>query len=54
MSILLKRLLALLLIPAGVVLLVTPLPTHRRVYVEQDYVFISAFPLSAEINQEEL
>jgi|GEM_PF-1588135 len=45
MSILLKRLMVLLFFPAGLVLLVTPLPTHHRGYVEQDHVFISASPL---------
>ena len=52
MSILFKRLLALLLIPAGLVLLVTPLPTHRRAYIEQDFVFISASPLSTGTNSD--
>ena len=52
MSILLKRLMVLLFFPAGLVLLVTPLPTHHRGYVEQDYVFISASPLSAKTNPD--
>ncbi|MFH1039450.1 MAG: hypothetical protein V1789_12370 [PVC group bacterium] len=44
----LKRLLVLLLIPAALVLLVTPLPTHSSAYVEQDFVFVIASPRSAK------
>ena len=50
MSILFKRLLVLLLIPAGLVLLVTPLPTHRVACMEQNYVFISASPVNQPIS----
>jgi len=42
MSIFLKRCLVYILIPAGIVLLFAPLNTHRREFVKQHYVYLTA------------
>ena len=43
-----KRLIALILIPAGLVLLLAPLDTFRKTYLEKDFVFLIAAPVSSE------
>jgi len=50
MSILLKRLMVLLFIPAEWLLLMIPLPASRYANVEHDFVFISAAPLLSNGN----
>jgi hypothetical protein len=48
MSIFIKRLIVLILIPAGLVLLFGPLHTFRDRYLEKDFVFLIAEPVSSE------
>ena len=48
MLIFVKRLIALILIPAGLVLLFAPLDTFRDTYLEKDFVFLIAEPVSSE------
>ena len=48
MLIFIKRLLALVLIPAGLVLLFAPLHTSRETYMEKNFVFLVAEPISPE------
>ena len=48
MSIFIKRLIVLILIPAGLVLLFAPLDTSRDTYLEKDFVFLIAEPVSSE------
>ena len=50
MLIFVKRLIALILIPAGLVLLFAPLDTFRDTYLEKDFVFLIAEPVSSENN----
>ncbi len=50
MSILQKRLMVLLFIPARLLLILIPLPASRYANVEQDFVFLSASPLSSYEN----
>ncbi len=53
MLIFLKRLITLILIPAGLVLLFAPLHTFRDTYSEKDFVFLVAEPVSSESNNVE-
>jgi len=46
MLIFIKRLIVLILIPAGLVLLFAPLHTFRDTYLEKDFVFLIAEPVS--------
>ncbi len=48
MLIFIKRLIVLILIPAGLVLLFGPLDTFRDAYLEKDFVFLIAEPVSSE------
>jgi hypothetical protein len=48
MLIFMKRLIVLILIPAGLVLLFSPLNTFRDAYLEKDFVFLIAEPVSSE------
>ena len=48
MLIFIKRLIVLILIPAGLVLLFIPLDTSRRTYMEKDFVFLIAGSASPE------
>ena len=50
MSVYFKRLIAWILIPAGLVLMFLPLKTCRRTYLEQEFVFLTAGPAAAEDN----
>lgn len=43
-----KRLIIIILIPAGFVLLFAPLNTFRDTYIEKDFVFLIAEPVSSE------
>ena len=45
-----KRLIALIFIPAGLVLLFAPLDIFRDTYLEKDFVFLIAEPVSSENN----
>ena len=53
MLIFFKRLIAFILIPAGLVLLFAPLDTFRDTYLEKDFVFLIAEPVSPEDNTVE-
>lgn len=53
MLIFVKRLITLILIPAGLVLLFAPLHTFRDTYSEKDFVFLIAEPVSSESNTVE-
>ena len=53
MLVFVKRLITLILIPAGVVLLFAPLDTFRDTYSEKDFVFLVAEPVSSESNTVE-
>ncbi|MBW1782159.1 MAG: hypothetical protein JRL30_15645 [Deltaproteobacteria bacterium] len=48
MLIFIKRVIVLILIPAGLVLLFAPLDTFRDAYLEKDFVFLTAEPVSSE------
>ncbi|MBW2202618.1 MAG: hypothetical protein JRF52_00625, partial [Deltaproteobacteria bacterium] len=48
MLIFVKRLITLILIPAGLVLLFAPLDTFRKTYLEKDFIFLIAAPVSSE------
>lgn len=48
MLIFIKRLIAFILIPTGLVLLFAPLDTFRDTYLERDFVFLIAEPVSPE------
>ena len=48
MQIFIKRLMVLILIPAGLLLLFAPLHTFRDTYLEKDFVFLIAEPVSSE------
>ncbi len=50
MLIFVKRLIALIFIPAGLVLLFAPLDTFRDTYLEKDFIFLIAEPVSSENN----
>ncbi len=50
MLIFIKRLIVLILIPAGLVFLFAPLHTFRDTYIEKDFVFLIAEPVSSEDN----
>ena len=53
MLIFVKRLITLILIPAGLVLLFAPLDTFRDTYMEKDFVFLIADPVSFEYKDAE-
>ena len=48
MLLFIKRLIVLILIPAGLVLFFAPLHTFRDAYLEKDFVFLIAEPVSSE------
>ena len=54
MLIFIKRLIVLILIPAGLVLLFAPLHTFRDTYLEKDFVFLIAEPVSPEDKNVEI
>ena len=49
-----KRLIVFMLIPAGLVLLFGPLDTFRAEYLEQDFVFLMAEPVSSQDDNAEV